>query len=118
MADKETSPADTREQATRIKQAWTNLDAAKTYGGISMTEFSEAIAQLDAVTASIQQLEDQLRSARNKHRSARHDLWNLVKRTRTGALAQHGEDSDEYERFGGTRESERQRRRSNSKILV
>ncbi|GAB4579416.1 MAG: hypothetical protein Fur0022_21540 [Anaerolineales bacterium] len=34
-------------------------------------------------------------------------LWNLVKRARSGAKAQHGDDSDEYEPFGGTRLSER-----------
>jgi hypothetical protein len=41
-------------------------------------------------------------------------LWSLVKRARAGAKAKHGDDSDEYERFGGTRLSERRPRRPKS----
>ena len=52
-------------------------------------------------------LNDQLTSARNDRDAARLALWNLVKRARSGAKAQYGDDSDEYERFGGTRLSER-----------
>ena len=46
----------------------------------------------------------------SRYYNTRYALWNEVKRARAGAKAKHGDDSGEYERFGGTRISERQRR--------
>ncbi len=60
--------------------------------------------------AKIRQFEDQLMAARDEHKDTRYALWNEVKRARAGAKAKHGDDSGEYERFGGTRISERHRR--------
>ncbi len=54
--------------------------------------------------------EDQLAAARDEPKDTRYALWDKVKRARSGAKAKHGDNSGEYERFGGTRISERQRR--------
>lgn len=110
MADKRYSPLDTREQATQIREAWTNINPANTYGDMKLADFTASITALDTVETKIRQLEDQLAAARNEHKDTRYALWNEVKRARAGAKAKHGDDSGEYERFGGTRISERQRR--------
>lgn len=110
MADKRTSPTNTYEQAIQIREAWTNINPANTYGDMKLADFTASITALDAVEAKIRQLEDQLMAARNEHKDTRYALWNEVKRARSGAKAKHGDDSGEYERFGGTRISERQRR--------
>lgn len=112
MADTQHSPTDTREQAVQIKEAWTNMGSTVTYGGMTLTELETTIARLDSLASSIAQLEDRLTSARNEYQSTRYALWNLVKRARAGAKANYGDDSDEYQRFGGTRISDRARRRS------
>ncbi len=109
MADKQSSPTTTREQAVQIRNAWTSIGATATYGDMTLTELEAAIAALDAVEATIGQLEDSLISARNDYWHKRHLLWELTKRARAGAQAKHGDDSDQYERFGGTRISDRRR---------
>lgn len=111
MADKQSSPTNTREQAVNIKQAWTNIGTNGTYGDIELAELEAIIARFDASESTVRQLEDQLVSARNTLASERHTLWELVKRVRMGAKAKYGDDSNEYERFGGTRISERRSRR-------
>jgi hypothetical protein len=114
MADKQNSPVDTRAQALRIKEAWSNIGTANTYGDMKLADLEAAIAALDEVDATLRQLEDRLTQARNEYKAKRYALWDLVKRARAGAKAKHGDDSDEYERFGGTRMGERQRRAAQS----
>lgn len=112
MIDREHSPTDTRDQAMQIKEAWANIDPTVAYGGMTVAQLEEALTKLDAAAATIAQLEDRLANARTQHREQRRVLWEMIKRARNGAKAQHGDDSYEYERFGGTRLSDRIRRRS------
>ncbi len=105
-----TGPANTREQALQIREAWTNTDASAAYGGLTLADLQAAVAALEAVEITIANLEDQLTGARNERHARRYVLWDLIKRARAGVKAQHGDDSDEYERFGGTRLSERKPR--------
>ncbi len=107
MADTRFSPPDTKEQATKIKEAWTNIGATSTYGDMTLAEFTAALTAFEAAETRIKSLEDQLTSARNEIVEVRYGLWDKVKRARSGAKSKHGDDSDEYERFGGTRMSER-----------
>ena len=111
MADRSTSPVETKDQALRIKEAWANINPNATYGDLALAEFTAALTALGEAETAIQGLEDQLTSARNVQKERRYALWSLVKRARDGAKSRHGDDSDEYERFGGTRMSERRLRR-------
>ncbi len=106
------SPPNVKEQALRIKEAWSNIGQSATYGDLTLAEFQASIADLEAIETAMARLQDQFTSARNEFHDRRYALWNLVKRARAGAKARHGDDSDEYERFGGTRLSERKTRRS------
>ncbi len=111
MADKQYSPSNVKDQAMQVKEAWINMGAEATFGGLALAEFDASLAALNEVEATLKNLQDQITSARNERKARRHAMWTLVKRVRTGAKAQHGDDSDEYERFGGTRMSERKRRK-------
>lgn len=102
-----TSPSDTKYQATHIRDAWQNMGNTEVFGGITYAEFTAALTAFEARELEIGKLEDQLTSARNSLHASRLALWNLVKRARAAAKAQYGDDSDQYERFGGTRLSER-----------
>ncbi len=105
------SPSHTKAQALQIREAWTNIGPDMTYGDLTLTGFQAGIAELEAVEATIADVQDQLTNARNTFHDKRSALWTMVKRARAGAKARHGDDSDEYERFGGTRLSERKARR-------
>jgi hypothetical protein len=83
---------------------------ANTYGDLNLADVEAALAAVDAVDATIGTPEDQLTAARNERKAKRYALWDLVKRARAGAKAKHGDNSSEYERFGGTRISERRSR--------
>lgn len=106
MSRKRTSPPNTRDQAVLIKEAWENIGGGETIGGVTLPQVETALGEFDAVERTIIDLQDQLTSARNQRKDRRYELWTLVKRARIGAKAQYGDDSDEYERFGGTRISE------------
>jgi hypothetical protein len=108
MVVRRKTPANTKEQALQIREAWTNIGASEIYGDLTLVEFQAAITAQEAVETVIMRLQDQLTNARNEYHDRRYALWNMVKRVRAGAKARHGDDSDEYERFGGTRLSERQ----------
>lgn len=109
MADKSSSPTDAREQAVQIRTAWSNIGSDKLYGDMALAELESQIAALDEAARTITSLEDQILSARNEFWEKKRELWEQVKRARLGAKLKHGEDSDEYERFGGTRSSQRRR---------
>ncbi|MBL8148377.1 MAG: hypothetical protein JNN15_00435 [Blastocatellia bacterium] len=104
---KKHSPADTFQQAQKIKDAWSSIDPEAVYGTITLADFEKAIAELGVSEAEINRLLDQLSGARARHEEQRYRVWDLVKRTRSGVKANYGDDSNEYKRFGGTKLSER-----------
>jgi hypothetical protein len=95
----------------RIKEAWTNIGQNTTCGDLTLAELQASITDLETAETVIARLQDLLTNARNELKDKRYTTWNLVKRVRAGAKAKHGDDSDEYERFGGTRLSDRRVRR-------
>lgn len=105
----ESSPTDTKEHAQQIQIAWQNFDPAATFGDLTLAQLTAGMTQLLDAEMQISQLEDQLTSARNAAKTKRHELWQMVKRVKAGSKAKFGDDSDIYERFGGTRMSERKR---------
>ena len=104
------SPTNTREQAIEIREAWKNIDPGRVYG-IALRDLKDGIEALDEVEVRIARLEAQLTDARNMRYERRYAVWDMVKRARRATQAQHGDDSSEYEMFGGTRMSERKRRK-------
>ena len=61
---------------------------------------------VDETEATIARLETELAHARNQRVDRRFDLWQIVKQVRLAARVFYGEQSSEYELFGGTRLSE------------
>ncbi len=112
MSSKQRSPQNVKEQAVQIREAWSNIGADETYVGLTLDELVVNITSLGEIESTLQNLLDQLTQVRNQRKKQRYALWTLVKRIRAGARGKHGDDSNEYERFGGTRLSKRKRRRS------
>lgn len=65
--------------------------------------------ELNAIETELKRLEDLMTNARNQRKAKRREVWELVMQARTAVKANYGPDSSEYERFGGTRMSERKR---------
>jgi hypothetical protein len=107
MVSRKSSPSDTKEQAVRIREAWSNIGQSIVFGEMTLADLQAALAALEATETTIANLEDQLTSARNELYERRYVLWNQIKGARAWVKAQYGDDSDEYERFGCTRMSER-----------
>ncbi len=108
------SPADTKAQALRIREAWSNINPNQACGDMTLDDFKASIADFQEIETKIASTLDQLTSLRNAYHQRRGALWDRVKRARAWAKAVYGDDSDEYERFGGTRLSERKTRRARS----
>ena len=115
MNNKQHTPTDTRDQAVQIRDAWNHLGRSLTYGDLSVVELETMLAQMDKTETEVNQLEEQLATARNAYVMARKQVWSMVKRARSGVKAKYGDDSFEYERFGGTPMSARRRRRPAAK---
>src|SRR4030095_12033528 len=62
------------------------------------------------IEAQIASLEAQLTDARNKRDALYDGLWQKLIRIRIGAKATFGDDSSQYELFGGPRRSDRKPR--------
>lgn len=115
MSDMRSVPSDTRDQALQIREAWHNISPSSSYADMALTEFEAAIAEADSAAQALARLEDQIVAAREAYHEKRRKMWDAVKRTRMAAKVKHGDDSREYERFGGTRLSEYKRRRTTAK---
>lgn len=106
---KRTFPADVREQARGILDAWKNIDPALTLGQVTQESMEADLSQALALQTQLNQAEDQLTNLRNQRDDLHAGLWDQAKRVRAGIKAIYGDDSSEYERVGGTRMSERAR---------
>ena len=109
MSEKNSSPADVREMAMDMRAAWSNIGEDAQYGEMTLAELEASIAALDTASRSIISLQDQLSVARSDYWTRRQALWDQLKRVKLGVRIRHGEESSEYERFGGTRPSQRRR---------
>ena len=93
----------------RILNAWETLAAAKTFGGLTLTQFQAIAAPARAARERIDDLEDQLTEAFTDRSQAddqvREKMEDIVNAVR-GDLTE-GPDSALYQAMGYTRKSER-----------
>ena len=108
------SPTDTQEQAEQIIEAWKNIGNEHIFGELTLKDMKDSLDELEQMEMAIRNTQDRLTSLRNARLEKRRNLWDLVKRVRSVVKGQFGDDSDEYERFGGTRISERKPPRTTS----
>ena len=104
------SPPNTQQQAEQIIEAWKNIGNEQELGGLTLKDLKDSLEKFQRTEIAIKNTQDRLTSLRNARMADRHALWELVKRARMVVKGQFGDDSDEYERFGGTRLSEKKPR--------
>ena len=103
-------PTDVLEQAQTILSAWNIVGATTNLGTLLPASISADVTAAAPIEAQIVSLEAQLTDARNKRDALYDGLWQKLIRVRVGAKATFGDDSSQYELFGGTRRSDRKPR--------
>lgn len=111
-------PTDTLKQAQSILIAWTLIDPALAIGPVSAESLSADLTRVRALQAKIISLQNQLISLRNERDTACLEIYDKVKRARSGIKGFYGDDSKEYELSGGTRRSERKKPRRKAMVEV
>ena len=111
-------PFNVLDQARTIVNAWNQIGTEIPLGISSLDSMVEKVNAANALVAQMESLELQLTNLRNQRDELYTDLWDNVKRVRFGVRANYGDDSTEYEMFGGTRLSERKPRARKSMPLA
>ncbi len=100
-------PTDVVKQAQDTLNAWNQIDTKLTIGTLTPALLTTDISAAAALEAEMTKLEAQLTDKRNQRDALYAELWNKVKRVRSGVRGIYGDDSSQYEMIGGTRLSER-----------
>lgn len=105
-------PPNVVEQAQDVLVGWGQVDTDLTFGSSSLT--TDALrADIDAsmtMAALIRSLKKQLADARDQRDILYNSMWDKLKRVRAGVKATYGDDSQQFEKVGGTRMSDRKPR--------
>ena len=109
---KKTYPSNVVEQAQDVLVGWGQVDTDMTFsaGSVTTDTLRADISAAMPMEAAISSLEKQLAEARDQRDLLYISIWDKVKRVRAGIKANYGDDSQQYEKVGGTRMSERKPR--------
>ncbi len=104
-----TSPKDNEAKMERMLNAWDTLAPAKTFGGMTHTQFAAIAAPARAARERINDLETQLRQAITERDAADEAFAAKAQQVVAGVLADptEGPDSALYEALGYIRKSAR-----------
>lgn len=100
-------PTNTLKQARSILAAWNEIDPDLKIGPLSPEDLSSELADIQAMQNKIIHVKIELLALRNERDAACIELWDKVKRARSGFKVIFGDDSSAYEMAGGTRSSDR-----------
>lgn len=103
------SPTQNKSKIELVATAWETLRPNKSFGGLSLAQFKDAIKPSFDARASIAALEAQLSAEQNKRDDADQASFALINRVVNGVKAdpEEGDNGDLYEAMGYTRRSER-----------
>ena len=102
-------PSDVLEQANNVLTAMNQIDEELSFGDVNHALLQADVTQINPILSQITQLETQLTDLRNQRDAISLNMWDKIKRIRSGVKAHYGDDSTEYELVGGTRLSDRKR---------
>lgn len=105
----QTVPTDTLEQARLILRVWQEKDINMVFGKMTLTDFLNALTEADQGEADVESALAMVESKRDLRNDKKVIVWDNVKRARSGFKSTFGDDSNEYERVGGTRASDRKK---------
>jgi hypothetical protein len=104
------SPKSNEEQLTTILNAWKNLAADKTFGGMTVTQFEAAIEPSMTVRAQLVENDNERTHLLNTREANDEVSLGKAELVVNGVIGDpnYGRDSSLYEAMGYTRKSERQ----------
>jgi hypothetical protein len=103
------TPRKIEDKISRTLNAWEELASAKSFGGMTLTQFQAVAAPSKAARERIDDLQDQLTQAINQREAADDITLAKIQLVVNGVLADpaEGVDGALYEAMGYTRKSER-----------
>ncbi|HEV7745960.1 MAG TPA: hypothetical protein VGO56_13255 [Pyrinomonadaceae bacterium] len=103
------TPRKIEDKIDRTLNAWQELAAAKTFGGMTFAQFQTAVAPAKEARERIEDLQDQLTQALNQRDAGDEAALAKMQLIVNGVLADptEGPESSLYEAMGYTRKSER-----------
>ncbi len=103
-------PADVLEQAQTVLDAWNQISTTMAFGALNVAALTTDITAAKTVETDISKLERQLEDKRNQREIIYTNIWDKLKRVRSGVKSNYGDDSYQYDLIGGTRTSDRKPR--------
>ena len=107
-------PTDTAKQAQSILSAWDLIDPTLKIGSLTKAILLANVSTVAELQRKVVELQKALDTVRTDRDLATIELWNNIKRARSGVKGIYGDDSSQYELIGGTRRSERKKPRRRS----
>lgn len=106
MAD---TPRENEAKYTRFLEAWTTLAPDKTFGGVTLAEFTAQVGKSNAPRQTLIELADEKINQETNRDNEDSITMKLCERVKNGVVADpdFGDDSALYESFGYIRKSER-----------
>ena len=100
-------PPDVIEQAQEVLQAWNQIGPNRALGTLTAAGLTTEITAANTLVSDTSRLKTQLGDKRNQRDAALASLWDKVKRVRAIVQGNYGDDSYQYDLFGGTRLSDK-----------
>jgi len=105
---------DIQADAEKLLRVWA-ANSSLSLGDVTEPQFQTMLATFKTTRAHTEDLRTQLTASVNDTNSQASAIQDLVVRGRSGARAQFGADSTQYEQLGGTRASDRKPRKPKPK---
>jgi hypothetical protein len=105
-----TYPTDIDAQGRAVLEAWREIGPGLQLGGMALADLEASLNRLGGIYSQLDGLDAQITELRNQRDDAGVDLWDRVKRVRTGVKSVFGDNSSEYEVIGGIRIDDRKPR--------
>ena len=107
-------PTDTLKRAQYILSVWNLIDPSLKIGSLTQEVFSADLATVAELQRKVVDVQIALDTVRDQRDAAIIELWNNVKRARSGVKGIYSDDSSQYDLVGGTRRSARKKPRRKS----
>jgi len=102
-------PSNIIKQAKTVLDKWKQINPSMTLGDLTQAGLEANLNKELSIQSHMTALKAELTDLQNQHDATCTDIWDQVKRVRSGVKAVYGDDSSQYEMIGGTRRSERKR---------
>jgi len=102
-------PPNTIKQAQTVLDKWKQIDPSMTLGDLTQAALEANMNKVSSIQSRMTALKTELTDLQNQSDATCTDIWDQVKRVRSGVKAIYGDDSSQYEMIGGIRRSERKR---------